>query len=389
MQTAYIVAAKRTPIGSFLGKLSNIKATELSAIATRAALESKKIDPKHVDEVILGNVIGAGLGQNPARQASLAAGISVSVPSYSIQKVCASGMKSVILGAQQIQLGLSNCIVSGGFESMSNAPFYLQNYRKGASYGNQTLVDGLANDGLVDAYNKIAMGLCAEKTASDFQLTRELQDHYCITSYERTLAAMNSGKFADEIVPVKINDKETVTQDEDPLKFKKEKIPVLKPAFSKTGTITAANASKINDGACSIILMSEQKVKELGLTPLGRIVSYADAEVDPIDFCIAPAKSSQKALDRAGMKISQLEYFEFNEAFSATALANMKLLDIDISKINLHGGAVALGHPVGFSGARIIQSLLTVLKVNKGKYGLAGICNGGGGGSSIIIENLQ
>lgn len=271
-------------------------------------------------------------------------------------------MKSVILGAQSIQLGQSNFVVAGGFESMSNIPFYVTNHRKGTPYGNQSLLDGLATDGLSDAYNKCAMGVCAEKTASDFQLTRELQDSYAISSYERTIHSIQSGKFADEYVPVKLNDKETFSQDEEPLKFKREKIPLLKPAFSKTGTVTAANSSKINDGACTILLMSEKKVKELGLTPLGRIISYADSEVDPMDFCIAPSKSTQRALERAGMKQSQLEYYEFNEAFAATSLSNMKLLDIDISKINVNGGAIALGHPIGVSGARIIQSLLTVMK---------------------------
>lgn len=386
---SYIVAVKRTPIGTFIGALSKFKASELGSIAIKAAMEQIKLDPTQIDDVILGNVCQAGQGQNPARQASLNSGIPINVPCTTINKVCSSGMKSIVYGSQSIGLGQSNVVIAGGFESMSNIPYYVMNHRKGKNFGNEQLIDGLVYDGLTDAYKNIAMGLCAEKTAEDFKLSRQIQDDYAITSYERILKAIKEGKLKDEIVPVKIDDKTTFSEDEEPKKFLKEKIPNLRPAFSKTGTITAANSSKINDGACCVILMSEEKVKELNLKPLGRIVGYADSEVDPIDFCIAPSKSSQKVLERAGMNIKQIEYFEFNEAFSTTALSLMKLLDIDHSRVNVHGGAVALGHPIGVSGARIIGSLLTVLRYNKAKYGLAGICNGGGGATSMIIENLQ
>ncbi|EGR34678.1 hypothetical protein IMG5_004260 [Ichthyophthirius multifiliis] len=387
-QSVYIVAAKRTPVGSLMGKLSQFKATELSSLTIKAALESKQISPENVDEAIFGNVCSAGLGQNPARQAILGAGLPITTIATNVNKVCSSGMKAVSFAAQQIQLGAANCIISGGFESMSNVPFYVMNYRKGILYGNQQLLDGLATDGLSDVYNKCAMGVCAEKTAQDFQISRQLQDDFCISSYERALQAAKQGKFNEEIVPVKLNDKETFSQDEEPQKFRKEKIPLLKPAFSKTGTITAANSSKINDGACSLVLMSEKKIKELNIKPLAKIISFADAEVDPIDFCIAPTKAAQKALVLAGMKQQQIEFYEFSEAFAVTALCNMKLFDIDPIKINVNGGAVALGHPIGMSGARLVQSLVSVLKQNKGKYGVASICNGGGGASAIIIENL-
>ncbi|KRX09839.1 Thiolase-like protein [Pseudocohnilembus persalinus] len=386
----YIVAGKRTPIGTFLGKLSKIKATELGSIAIKGALNQANIPADQVDEVILGNVCAAGLGQSPARQASLGAGIPIGVPVTNINKVCASGMKTLSFGAQSIALGQNNVVVTGGFENMSQVPFYVNNHRKGHGFGNQTLVDGLATDGLTDVYNNIAMGLCAEKTSTDLGLDRQIQDDFAISSYERTLESIKTGRFKWEIEPVTISEKEGVlAEDEEPKRFQKDKMLKLRPAFSKTGVVTAANASKINDGACSIILMSEQKVKELGVTPLARIVSYADSEVDPIDFCIAPAKSGQRALERAGMKVSQIDYHEVNEAFSATALANIKLLDLDIDRVNIYGGAVALGHPIGMSGSRIVLNLVNILKNQRAKYGMAGICNGGGGATSIIIENLQ
>eukprot|EP01017_Pseudomicrothorax_dubius_P040684 TRINITY_DN6403_c0_g1_i1.p1 TRINITY_DN6403_c0_g1~~TRINITY_DN6403_c0_g1_i1.p1 ORF type:complete len:402 (-),score=81.46 TRINITY_DN6403_c0_g1_i1:20-1225(-) len=388
-RSAVIVAAKRTPVGLFMGKMSKYKAPELGSIAVRAAIESIRLDPAKIDEVVLGNVCQAGIGQNPARQASLAAGIPVTVPCTTINKVCASGLKSLVYAAQSILLGHSNIAVAGGFESMSNIPFYVPNYRKGHTFGNVQLLDGLAVDGLTDAYNNCAMGLCGEKTATDLKIDRSVQDDFAIASYERLIAATKAGYLAEDIVPIKINDKETVSEDEEQKKFVREKMPSLKPVFSKTGTITAGNASKINDGGCALIVMEEQTAKNLHVRPLARIVSYADAEVEPLDFCIAPAKAAQFSLDRAGLKLKDIAFHEINEAFAVTVLANMKLLDLSHDQVNVHGGAVALGHPIGMSGARIVQSLMTVLKRHKSKYGMASICNGGGGSSAIIIENLQ
>eukprot|EP00331_Platyophrya_macrostoma_P034991 CAMPEP_0176445886 /NCGR_PEP_ID=MMETSP0127-20121128/23984_1 /TAXON_ID=938130 /ORGANISM="Platyophrya macrostoma, Strain WH" /LENGTH=406 /DNA_ID=CAMNT_0017831789 /DNA_START=21 /DNA_END=1241 /DNA_ORIENTATION=+ len=384
-----VVAAKRTPIGMLLGKLSKQSATSLSSETIKAALTEANLTAQDVDSVILGNVISAGLGQAPARQAAIGAGLPVNVTCTTVNKVCASGMKSLAFAAQDIGMGLSDVVVAGGFESMSKVPFYLLNHRKGHTFGNEQLIDGVAYDGLTDVYNGIAMGLCAEKTSSDLKIERAVQDEFCIASYERTNAAMKDGRFKNEIVPIKISDKETVSEDEEPKKFLKEKIPLLKPVFSKTGTITAANASKINDGAATFILMSADKAKEKGLKPLARIVSYADAETDPIDFCIAPTPAIQKALQYAGKKITDIDYFEINEAFAATVLANMKLLDLDHERVNVNGGAVALGHPIGMSGARIVQSLISVLKQKGARFGIASICNGGGGASAMLIENLQ
>jgi acetyl-CoA C-acetyltransferase len=392
-RSVVIVSAKRTPIGTFLGKLSKVKGTDLGAAAINGCLDASGLSGDKIrgmiDEVILGNVVSAGLGQAPARQASIGAKIPVTVPCTTVNKVCASGMKTVMLGAQSIALGLNNTVVAGGFESMSNVPFYVTNHRSGFSFGNQQLIDGLAFDGLTDVYNNIAMGLCAEKTASDFKIDRATQDEFCFASYERALQSQKDKLYASEIVPFKINDKETLEVDEEPLKYKKDKIPGLRPAFSKTGTITAANASKLNDGGAAMLLMSEEQALKLGLKPLGRIIGYADAEIEPIDFCIAPAKACQIALNRAGKKINDVDYHEINEAFAVTALANMKLMDIDHSKINVHGGAVAMGHPIGMSGCRIIMSVLNVLRQKKGKIGMASICNGGGGASAVIVENLQ
>jgi acetyl-CoA C-acetyltransferase len=392
-RSTVIVAGKRTPIGSLLGKLSGFKGSELGSAAINATLDSTGLKPEeirsHIDEVILGNVCSAGMGQSPARQASLGAKIPISVPCTTVNKVCASGMKTITYGAQSIALGLSNTVVAGGFESMSNVPFYITKHRSGKAFGNDQLIDGLAYDGLTDVYNNIAMGLCAEKTASDLKIDRATQDEFCIGSYERTLQSTKNGNLKDQIAPILISEKEgTLSEDEEPKKFRKEKIPQLRPAFSKTGTITAANSSKINDGACSLLLMSEEKAGKLGLKPLARIVSWGDAEVEPIDFCIAPAKAVQIALDRAGKKITEIEYHEINEAFAATVLANMKLLDLDYERVNVFGGAVALGHPIGVSGARIVLNLISILKQNKAKIGMASICNGGGGASAIIIENL-
>ncbi|CAK93742.1 unnamed protein product (macronuclear) [Paramecium tetraurelia] len=388
MKAAYIVSAARTPIGCFLGKLSKVKATELGATAIKGALSQVSIPQDAIDEAILGNVCSAGIGQAPARQAVIKAGLPSSTPCTTINKVCSSGMKSVTFGSQSIQLGQSNIVITGGFESMSNIPHYI-NARQPLKYGDGKLLDGLATDGLSDAYSNVAMGVCAEKTVNDLKLTRQLQDDYTITSYERALESIKTGRWAHEITPVQVSKNEVVTEDEEVKRYQKEKIPILNPVFAKNGSVTAANSSKINDGACAIILASEEALKKYNLTPLARIVSYADAELDPMDFCIAPTKSSAKALQRAGLKLTNIDYHEINEAFAATVLANMKLLDLPLDRINVNGGAVALGHPIGMSGARIILSLLTVLKQNQGKYGLAGICNGGGGATSIIIENLN
>jgi acetyl-CoA C-acetyltransferase len=393
-RSTVIVAAKRTPVGVFLGKMSNIKATELGSIAINAALDSTGLNPEQirneVNEVVLGNVCPAGLGQNPARQAALGAKIPINVPATTVNKVCASGMKTVTYGVQSIALGLSDVVVAGGFESMSNIPFYVTKHRTGQAFGNQQLLDGLAYDGLTDIYNNVAMGLCAEKTATDFKIDRATNDEFAIGSYERAINSIKNGTWRDQIAPVVISEKEgSITEDEEPKKFNKEKMLKLKPVFSKTGTITAANASKINDGGAAILLMSEEKASKLGLKPLARILSFADYEVDPMDFCIAPAKACQIALERAGKKSTDVDYHEINEAFATTVLANMKLLDLEYDRVNIHGGAVALGHPIGVSGARIIMSLMTALKEKKGKLGMASICNGGGGATAILIENLQ
>lgn len=387
MRKAYLVAGKRTPIGTFMGGLSKVSATELSAIATKAAMEQIKLNPEHIDDIYLGCVIQAGLGQNPARQAALAAGIPVSVPNTLINKVCASGMKTIMIGSQTIALGHNHVVLAGGFENMSQAPFLVKGVRAGLTFGNQQFIDSLATDGLTDPYNNCAMGVCGEKTADAMGITRELQDAYAILSYERAIAAAKAGKFNDEIAPVTPAKGTPVSEDEEPKKFNREKMPSLRPAFSKTGTITAANASKLNDGACSVFIMSEEGMKRAGVTePLAEIVAYADAEVNPIDFNIAPEKAARLALKRAGLQVSDIDFWEFNEAFSVTGIANMKLLDLPQDKLNVYGGAVALGHPIGMSGARITLSLANILKQKKGKYGVAGICNGGGGASAIVLR---
>lgn len=387
MRKAFIVAGKRTPIGTFLGGLSKTSATELSAIATKAAMEQIKLSPDQIDDIYLGCVIQAGLGQNPARQAALAAGIPISVPNTLINKVCSSGMKTIMIGAQTIALGHNNIVLAGGFESMSQAPYLVKGARAGLGFGNQQLIDSLATDGLTDPYNNCAMGVCGERTADSLKITRELQDAYAIQSYERAIASAKAGRFADEITPVTPAKGAAVTEDEEPKKFNREKMPALKPVFSKTGTITAANASKLNDGACSVIVMSEEGMKRANITePLVEIVGYADAEVNPLDFNIAPEKAARLALQRAGLKVTDIDFWEFNEAFSVTGLANMKLLDLDQKRVNVNGGAVALGHPIGMSGARVTLHLANVLKQNNGKYGLAAICNGGGGASAIILK---
>ena len=389
MRRAYLVAGKRTPIGTFLGGLSKIPATELGSIATRAAIESINLDPAQIDEILLGCVIQAGLGQNPARQVSMGAGIPIHVPNTLINKVCASGMKTITIGSQTIALGHNDIVLAGGFESMSNAPYLVKGARNGLGFGNQVLVDSLATDGLTDPYNSCAMGVCGEKTADSLKITRELQDAYAIQSYERAIAAGKAGKYLEEITPVTPAKGPAVTEDEEPKKFNREKMPALKPVFAKTGTITAANASKLNDGACAVILMSEEAVKRTGVTPLAEVIAFGDAEVNPIDFNVAPEKAARVALKRANLKVQDIDFWEFNEAFSVTGLANIRLLDLDPKTVNVNGGAVAMGHPIGMSGARITLSLSHILKQNKGKYGLAAICNGGGGASAVILKNLS
>lgn len=371
-----------------MGSLSSIKATELGAIAARATLDSVNLEGGEINEIILGNVISSGLGQNPARQVSIGAKIPINVPNLLINKVCASGIKSTMLGAMSIKYGQSDTVLVGGFESMSNAPFFVEKYRQGNQFGHTKLLDSVAHDGLTDAYDGCAMGVCAEKTARDFSITRELQDAFAITSYERAIKAAEQGKFDQEIVGVPIAKKGEVKVDEEPTKFRRDKIPSLRPVFAKDGTVTAANASKLNDGACTLLLMSEAAVKKYNLTPLAEVISWGDAEVHPMDFNICPADSANVALKNAGMKIGDIDFFEFNEAFSVTGLANMKILDLDPATVNVNGGAVALGHPIGMSGARIVLSLLSVLQQNNGQVGLASICNGGGGSSAVIIKRV-
>ncbi len=385
-----IVSAIRTPIGSFLGSLSSLSATQLGSIAIKGALTKIKLDPAMIDEVFMGNVVQAGVGQAPARQAAIGAGLPDGVPCTTINKVCASGMKAVMHAAQTIALGDAEIVVAGGMESMSNIPHYVA-LRKAHKFGPQTLIDGMQKDGLVDAYDQNAMGVCADLCAAEYNFSREDQDKFAIQSYERSAKAWAEGKFNDEVVPVEVPQRRgepiIVKEDEEFKNVRMEKIPSLRPAFSKDGTATAANSSTINDGAGAMILMSEEKANDLGLTPLATIVSYADAAQDPKWFTTAPAKALPKALDKAGINIDQVDYFEFNEAFAVVGLANIKLLGLDDSKVNVNGGAVSLGHPLGCSGVRILITLINVLKQNNAKVGAAAICNGGGGASAMIIEN--
>ena len=386
-----IVAVARTPIGSFMGSLSSIPAPKLGAIAIKGALEKIKLDPNLVDEVFIGNVVSAGLGQAPARQAAIFAGISDTVPCTTINKVCASGMKSVMLAAQSIALGDADIVVAGGMENMSSIPHYLHG-RQGVKFGPTTLEDGMQKDGLVDAYDKNAMGVCADACAAKYGFSREDQDAYAIQSYQRSAEAWSSGKFSDEIIPVEIPQRRgasiIMTEDEEFKNVKMDKIPALRAAFSKEGTVTAANASTINDGAAALILMSSEKATELQLTPIAKIRSYADAAQEPKWFTTAPAKAIPKALEKAGISMNEVDYFELNEAFAVVGLANMKILGLENDRVNVNGGAVSLGHPLGVSGARIIIALTSILKQNKAKIGVAGICNGGGGASAMVIESL-
>ncbi len=391
-KAVYIVGAKRTPIGSFLGSLSEVKATELGSIALKGAIEQAGISPGAVNEIYFGNVISANLGQAPATQVMLGAGIPSSVPATTVNKVCASGLKSVMLGATSIRVGDSEVIAAGGMESMSQAPFYVSNHRKGFKFGNQELIDALVKDGLQDVYKKYMMGDAAEVCAAEYKITREEQDEYAILSYKRAIDSQEKGYFKNEIVPVTIKTRKgeiVVAEDEEPKRVRFDKIPNLRPAFKRDGgTITAANASKINDGAAGVIIASEEYVRKHNLKPLARIVSYADAAKDPEWFTVAPTDAINFALKKAGMNIDQIDFFEINEAFAVVSLVNEKLLGIPREKVNVLGGAVALGHPLGASGARILITLINTLKIHNKKYGAIGICNGGGGASAMIIENL-
>jgi acetyl-CoA C-acetyltransferase len=392
MKEVVIVAALRTPIGSFGGALASFSATQLGGIVIKAAVEQAGIKPEDVQEVYMGNVLSANLGQAPATQAAKLAGLP-DVPSTTINKVCASGTKAIMLAAQSIALGQNDIVVAGGMESMSNVPFYLDKARTGYRLGHGQITDGLVKDGLWDVYNDYHMGSAAELCATECKVSREDQDAYAIESYSRAQAANNSGKFKSEIVPLEVKDKKgnvtLIDQDEEPFAVKFDKIPGLRPVFAKDGTVTAANASALNDGAAALVLMSADKAKELGLKPLARILAYADAQQAPEWFTTAPAKAIPLALKRAGKEISDIDYFEINEAFSVVSLANNRALELDAAKVNINGGAVSLGHPLGASGARIVVTLLSVLEQNDAKLGVAGICNGGGGASALVIERIN
>lgn len=384
-----IVSAARTPIGSFMGALSTVPAPKLGAAAIKGALDKINLDPKEIDEVLMGNVVQAGVGQAPARQATLFAGLSQEIPATTINKVCASGMKAIMLGAQTIMTGDADVIVAGGMENMSLIPHY-GNLRTGAKFGPATFVDGMQKDGLTDAYDNNAMGVCADLCASEYNISREEQDAFAIDSYKKSAAAWEAGKFDNEIVPVAVpqrkGDPIMVAKDEEFTNVKLDRIPSLNAVFTKDGTVTAANASTINDGAAAVVLMSEEKANSLGLKPLAYIKGYADASQDPKWFTTAPAKALPIALKKAGVSVDEVDFFEFNEAFSVVGIANTKILNIDSAKVNVNGGAVSLGHPLGCSGARIIVTLINILEQNNAKIGAATICNGGGGASALVIE---
>src|SRR5690554_332944 len=386
-----IVSAARTPIGSFMGALSTVPAPKLGAVAIKGALDKINLDPNKVDEVIMGNVVQAGNGQAPACQAAIFAGLSTNVACTTVNKVCASGMKAIMQAAQAIANNDADIVVAGGMENMSMIPHYVQ-MRTGVKFGNTAFVDGMQKDGLSDAYENQAMGVYADATATEFNITREQQDEFAINSYKKSAAAWEAGKFDAEIVPVAVPQRRgeavMVTKDEEFTNVKLDKIPALNPAFTKEGTVTAANASTINDGAAAVVLMSEEKANELGLKPLAYIKGYADAAQEPQWFTTAPAKALPKALDKAGVSINDVDFFEFNEAFSVVGIANTKILKLDENKVNVNGGAVSLGHPLGCSGARVVVTLINVLKQNNGKIGAAAICNGGGGASAIVIEKI-
>ena len=390
-QEVYIVSAVRTPIGSFLGSLSSVSATDLGATAIKGAVERAGVSVDHIDEVFMGNVLQAGVGQAPARQAALKAGLTHAVPSTTVNKVCASGMKSVILGVQSILVGDNHVVVAGGMESMSQTPHYIDG-RNGMKFGNITMLDGITKDGLLDVYSKVPMGNCAELCAKEYNVTREDQDNFAVDSYKKSAEAWKNGNFNSEVVPVSVpqrkGDPVLVREDEEYKNVFLEKIPSLRPAFDKEGTITAANASKLNDGASALILASKEAVEKYGLKPIAKIIAYADAAHAPEWFTTAPAKAVDKVLEKAGLSKEDIHFWEFNEAFSVVGIANVKILGLDNNKVNVNGGAVALGHPLGNSGSRILVTLINVLKQRNAKFGGAAICNGGGGASAMIIENI-
>jgi acetyl-CoA C-acetyltransferase len=391
MKEVFIVSAVRTPIGSFGGALAGFSATQLGAHAIKAAIERISLDPAHIQEVFMGNVLSANLGQSPVTQATIFAGIKQRIPGTTVNKVCASGMKAVMLGAQSILLGDNDVVIAGGMENMSSVPYYLDKARNGYRLGHGSVIDGLVKDGLWDVYNDYHMGSAAELCAVECKISREDQDAYAIESYKRSAAAYAAGKFKNEIVPLQVEqrgkDPITVSEDEDYKNVKFEKIPTLKPVFKKNGTVTAANASNLNDGAAALILMSGEKMKELGLKPVAKIISYADAQQAPEWFTTAPSKAMPRAAEKAGISLKNVDYFEINEAFSVVSIVNNREMSLDPTHVNVNGGAVSLGHPLGASGARILTTLINVLKQNNGKLGAAGICNGGGGASAMIIEN--
>ncbi len=393
MRQVYIVSAVRTPIGSFGGGLASLSATQLGSAAIKAAIERAGIKPSDVQEVYMGNVLAANLGQAPVTQASIGAGVPNTTPGTTINKVCASGMKTIMLGAQSIMTGENDIVVAGGMESMSNVPYYLEKARNGYRLGHGQVLDGLVKDGLWDVYKDFHMGNATEICASEYKITREEQDAYAIESYKRSANSYEKGLFKDEIVPVEIpqrgKDPLLVSEDEEFRKVDFNKIPGLKPAFQKDGTVTAANASKLNDGASAVVLMSKERADALGIKPLAEIISFADAQQAPEWFTTAPSKALPKALAKAGITKEQVDFFEINEAFSAVAIANNKEMGLDPSKVNVNGGAVALGHPLGSSGCRIVVTLAHVLKQNNATYGAAGICNGGGGASAIVIKRVS
>jgi acetyl-CoA C-acetyltransferase len=392
-RTVYIASAVRTPIGSFGGSLKDFSATQLGAIAIKAAVEKAGLKPEQIQEVLMGCVLQANVGQAPARQASMLAGLPNNVVATTVNKVCASGMKAIAQAAQSILLGDADIVVAGGMESMSNVPYYSPKLRWGNKYGDVTLIDGLAKDGLTDVYKNYAMGNAAELCANECGISREAQDAFAIESYKRSQQAWNTGKFDNEIVPVEIPQRKgeaiKFTKDEDPFNVKFEKIPELKPAFQKDGTVTAANASTMNDGAAALVLISKEKAEELNIKPIAVIKSYADAEQAPEWFTTTPSIALPKAVSKAGLQISDIDFIELNEAFSVVGIANIQKMGLDASKVNVNGGAVSIGHPLGCSGARIIVTLINVLKQNNAKLGAAGICNGGGGASAMVIENVS
>ena len=392
MKEIVIVAAKRTPMGSFGGSLSSVPATKLGAIAIKGALDSIDLDSNLVDEVFMGNVLQANLGQAPCRQAAIFAGINENTPCTTINKVCASGMKAIFLAAQSIKCGDSEIVIAGGMENMSMVPHYY-NARKAKKLGDVKLTDGMVKDGLTDVYNKVHMGSCADECAKEYNISRDEQDNFAIQSYKKASDAITSGLFKNEIVEVNIpqrkGDDIIIKEDEEYKNVKLEKLPKLKPVFSPNGTVTAANASTLNDGASAVVLMSIEKANELNLKPLAKIISYADASQEPKWFTTSPTKAIQKALEKSNLNTEDIDYWELNEAFSVVGIVNTKLLKIDPNKVDVNGGAVALGHPLGSSGSRIVITLINVLKQNKAKIGVAGICNGGGGASALIIENIN